>query len=156
MIDQFAYTRDTYEYNDIVDDRETNIRGIAESIENGQDSGARAYLNSFVQESDDLETVAQAKKLLKQLQEYKPLAKVEEMVEENYNQIDNQLSNIPPAGDEKNAMPQEKAVHIEERKKTRSRISMKEKLAEKRAEIAGKDAKSCEEVKKPPSIGVDD
>ena len=158
MIDQFAYTTDTYEYNDIVDDRETNIRGIAESIENGQDSGARAYLNSFVQESDDLETVAQAKKLLKQLQEYKPLAKVEEMVEENYNQIDNQLSNIPPAGDEKNATPQEKAVHIEERKKMRSRVSMKEKLAEKKAEIAGKDAKSrnVEKAKKPPGMGVDD
>lgn len=79
---------------------------------------------------------------------------VEELLEENDNQIDSQLSNIPPAGDENNAMPQEKAARIGERKKTRSRISMKEKLAEKRAEIAKKGAKSHETEKTEKSPGM--
>lgn len=48
----------TYEYNDTVEDRDTNIRGIADSIEAGQGGGARAYLNSFIQESGDPETIA--------------------------------------------------------------------------------------------------
>ena len=42
---------------------------------------------------------------------------VEELLEENDNQIDSQLSDIPPAGDENNATPQEKAARIGERKK---------------------------------------
>lgn len=157
-IDQFAYDNDTYEYKDTVEDREDNIQGIAESIEAGQDGGARAYLNSFVQESDEPETVEQAKELLRKLDEYKPLAKVEELVEENYNQIDNQLSNIPPDPEDKKEPKQEKTVRIEEHKKARNRVSMKEKLAEKKAEIAERDSKSheAEKVKKSPSMGVDD
>ena len=42
---------------------------------------------------------------------------VEELLEENDNQIDSQLSDIPPAGDENNATLQEKAARIGERKK---------------------------------------
>ena len=49
---------------------------LAESIETGQEGGARAYLTSFAEESEDPETVAQTKALLKKLDEYKPLAKV--------------------------------------------------------------------------------
>lgn len=173
-IDRISYEYDPAKYNDMVKDQAAQMEQIASDIRNGNTGYINEFLNALVSDSmregmadmtgggigpDDsagIQMMRKAQELLDRLAEYKPLAKVEEMVEENYNQIDNQLSNIPPAGDEKNAMPQEKAVHIEERKKTRSRISMKEKLAEKRAEIAGKDAKSCEEVKKPPSIGVED
>ena len=158
QIDQFAYETDTYEYNDTVEDREANIRGIAESIESRQDGGARAYLNSFVQESDDPETVAQAKALLKKLDEYKPLAKVEEQVEQNYNMIDNMINNLPQDPEEKKEPAPQKVMRIEEHKKVRKRVSMKKKLAEKKAEVTERDGKAPEPQKavKSPNMGVDD
>ena len=158
QIDQFAYETDTYEYNDTVEDREANIRGIAESIESGQDGGARAYLNSFVQESDDPETVAQAKALLKKLDEYKPLAKVEEQVEQNYNMIDNMINNLPQDPEEKKEPAPQKVMRIEEHKKVRKRVSMKKMLAEKKAEVAERDGKAPEPAKtvKNKGIGEDD
>ena len=122
-IDQFAYETDTYEYKDTVDDREANIRGIAESIETGQDGGARAYLTSFVEESEDPETVTQAKELLKKLDEYKPLAKVEEMVEQNYNMIDNVINNLPQDPEEKKEPAPQKEMRTAEVKKVRTGIS---------------------------------
>ena len=58
------------------------------------------------------------------LAEYKPLAKVEELTEQNYNMIDNVLNN----GAEK-----------KEQEQTKGRISIKEKLAEKKAVIEQRD-----------------
>ena len=58
------------------------------------------------------------------LSEYKPLAKVEELQESNYNMINNVLNN-------------EKSKKEEER--SPGRISIKEKLAEKKAMIEKKD-----------------
>lgn len=68
------------------------------------------------------------------------------------------LSNTSLAGDEHTALTQEKIVWLEERKKVRNRISMKEKLAEKKAEIAGRNKKSheAEITKKPLGMEVDD
>ena len=65
---------------------------------------------------------------LDKLAEYKPLAKVEELEECNYNMIDNVLNNEKP----------------KEEKQT-GRISIKEKLAEKKAVIEQRD-KSEKEV----------
>ena len=62
--------------------------------------------------------------LLDKLAEYKPLAKVEELTEQNYNMIDNVLNN----GAEK-----------KEQEQTKGRISIKEKLAEKKAVIEQRD-----------------
>ena len=64
------------------------------------------------------------KELLAKLAEYKPLAKIEEIEEQNYNMIDNVLNN----GAEK-----------KEQEQTKGRISIKEKLAEKRAVIEQRD-----------------
>ena len=64
------------------------------------------------------------------LAEYKPLAKVEELEECNYNMIDNVLNN---------EKPKEEKGHKE------GRVSIKEKLAEKRAVIEQRD-KSGKEV----------
>lgn len=77
---------------------------------------------------------------------------------ENYNQIDNQLSNIPHDPEEKKEPKHEKTVRIEEHKKTRNRMSMKEKLSEKKVEIAERDSKAheAEKAKKSPSMGMDD
>ena len=64
------------------------------------------------------------KELLDKLAEYKPLAKVEELTEQNYNMIDNVLNN----GAEK-----------KEQEQIKGRISIKEKLAEKKAVIEQRD-----------------
>ena len=95
------------------------------------------------------------------MDEYKPPAKIEEnaingnaiygMEEQNYNMIDNVVNNLPKDLEEKIAC-------IEGHKKTRQRVSMKEKLTEKKAEIAAMDGKSpeAEKVNMPKRMGVDD
>ena len=71
-----------------------------------------------IDDSEAVQTARRAKKLLDKLAEYKPLAKIEELEEQNYNMIDNVLNN----GAEK-----------KEQEQTKGRISIKEKLAEKKA-----------------------
>ena len=71
-----------------------------------------------------------AKELLDKLAEYKPLAKIEELEECNYNMIDNVLNNEKPK---------------EEKEHKTVRVSIKEKLAEKKAVIEQRD-KSEKEV----------
>ena len=68
------------------------------------------------------------KELLDKLAEYKPLAKVEELTAQNYNMIDNVLNN----GAEK-----------KEQEQTKGRISIKEKLAEKKAAIEQRNKAEC-------------
>ena len=70
------------------------------------------------------------------LQEYKPLAKVEELVEENYNQIDNQLSNTSPGDDA--AEKRKKGIREDsaERKASDKRSSMKKRLLERQKQVA--------------------
>ncbi len=46
-----------------------------------------------IDDSEVVQTARKAKELLDRLEEYKPLAKVEELTEQNYNQIDNVLNN---------------------------------------------------------------
>ena len=46
-----------------------------------------------VDESEAVQTVRRAKELLDKLAEYKPLAKVEELTEQNYNMIDRRKTN---------------------------------------------------------------
>lgn len=77
-----------------------------------------------IDDSEAVQTARRAKELLDKLAEYKPLAKVEELTEQNYNMIDNVLNN----GAEK-----------KEQEQTKGRISIKEKMAEKRAVIEQRD-----------------
>ena len=46
-----------------------------------------------IDDSEAVQTARRAKELLDKLAEYKPLAKVEELTEQNYNMIDNVLNN---------------------------------------------------------------
>ena len=76
-----------------------------------------------------MQTARKAKELLDRLAEYKPLAKIEEnaingMEEQNYNMVDNVLNN----GAEK-----------KENEQSKGRISIREKLAEKKAVIEKRD-----------------
>ena len=77
-----------------------------------------------IDNSEAVQTARRAKELLDKLAEYKPLAKVEELTEQNYNMIDNVLN----YGAEK-----------KEQEQTKGRISIKEKMAEKRAVIEQRD-----------------
>ncbi len=139
-IDQLSYNYDTVQYNQTVEDREAQIANITEDIRNGNTGYLNDFLNALISDSiregmtdifgkgtelDDSEgvqTARKAKELLDKLAEYKPLAKVEELEECNYNMIDNVLNNEKPR----------------EEKQT-GRISIKEKLAEKKAVIEQRD-----------------
>ena len=147
-IDQLSYDYDTYQYNDTVEDREAQVANIAEDIRNGNTEYLNDFLNAMISDSmregitdlfgkgtelDDSEgvqTARKAKELLDKLAEYKPLAKVEELEECNYNMIDNVLNNEKPK---------------EEKEHKTGRVSIKEKLAEKKAVIEQRD-KSEKEV----------
>ena len=142
QIDQFSYDYDTYQYRDTVEDREAQVANITEDIRNGNTGYLNDFLNAVISEgvregitdifgqgveidnSEAVQTARRAKELLDKLAEYKPLAKVEELTEQNYNMIDNVLNN----GAEK-----------KEQEQTKGRISIKEKLAEKRAVIEQRD-----------------
>ena len=155
-IDQLSYDYDTYQYNDTVEDREAQVANIAEDIRNGNTEYLNDFLNAMISDSmregitdifgkgtelDDSEgvqTARKAKELLDRLAEYKPLAKVEELEECNYNMVDNVLNNKKPKEDKEHKA---------------GRISIKEKLAEKKAVIeqrdrAGKEVPEKETEKK--------
>ena len=141
-IDQFSYDYDTYQYRDTVEDREAQVANITEDIRNGNTGYLNDFLNAVISEgvregitdifgqgveiddSEAVQTARRAKELLDKLAEYKPLAKIEELEEQNYNMIDNVLNN----GAEK-----------KEQEQTKGRISIKEKLAEKKAVIEQRD-----------------
>ena len=142
QIDQFSYDYDTYQYRDTVEDREAQVANITEDIRNGNTGYLNDFLHAVISEgvregitdifgegveiddSEAVQTARRAKELLDKLAEYKPLAKVEELTEQNYNMIDNVLNN----GAEK-----------KEQEQTKGRISIKEKLAEKKAVIEQRD-----------------
>ncbi len=150
-IDQLSYDYDTYQYNDTVEDREAQVANIAEDIRNGNTEYLNDFLNAMISDSmregimdifgkgtelDDSEgvqTARKAKELLDKLAEYKPLAKIEELEECNYNMIDNVLNNEKPK---------------EEKEHKAGRVSIKEKLAEKKAVIEQRDKSGKEAPEK--------
>lgn len=81
-----------------------------------------------IEEGTDENSEQRAKELLVKLAEYKPLAKIEEMEEQNYNMIDNVLNN----GVEKFNRKEDK------QKLQQGRISLKERLCTKQCEVSEK------------------
>ena len=150
-IDQLSYDYDTYQYNDTVEDREAQVANIAEDIRNGNTEYLNDFLNAMISDSmregitdlfgkgtelddsESVQTARKAKELLDKLAEYKPLAKVEELEECNYNMIDNVLNNEKPK---------------EEKEHKTGRVSIKEKLAEKKAVIEQRDKSEKEAPEK--------
>lgn len=141
-IDELSYDYDPYQYKDTVEDREAQVLNIAEDIRSGNTEYLKDFLNAIISEeiregvadifgqgtdlgdSEAVQTARKAKELLDRLAEYKPLAKIEELEEQNYNMVDNVLNN----GAEK-----------KENEQSKGRISIKEKLAEKKAVIEKRD-----------------
>ena len=116
-LDLFAYHYDTYQHDAGFDSMEDSIPLVYDMLNDGQVGNLEEWLNEVIAEGALPEEEKQAKKLLERLAEYKPLAKVEELEECNYNMIDNVLNNEKPK---------------EEKEKQSGRISIKEKLAEKK------------------------
>ena len=162
QIDEFARDFDLYDYNDMVDDREENIRQIAESIESGDTGHITVFLQGIIDECQDepdtSEDVWKAKELIDKLAEYKPLAKVEEREEQNYNMIDNVLNNLPQDPEEKKEPASQREMREAEVKKVRKRVSMKALLPLKKAEVAEREKKPPEAStpSRRPGMGVDD
>ncbi len=159
QLNQFAYDYDLYEYRDSVEDPEAHIAMLKNDIENGTTEGITSYLQEIVDQEDGLpEDLEKARELLAKLAEYKPLAKVEEREEQNYNMIDNVLNNLPQDPEEKKEPAPQKEMRMAEVKKVRKRVSMKKLLAEKKVEVAEREKKPPEvgAPSKRPSMGVDD
>ena len=93
------------------------MQNIAADIRSGNAGDYKKYLSDVVSESDYIEDVRKAAELLVKLAEYKPLAKVEELEEENLNQIDNYLSNTILKAEERKEARNTERKHIEEQER---------------------------------------
>ena len=140
-LDQLSYEIDTYGYRDSVSDRESQIQMIADDIRTGNVKPLSIFLQASIDEGIDEDSERQAKELLVKLAEYKPLAKIEELEEQNYNMIDERLNN----GVEKFNREEEKKEHQE---KPEARFSLKERLAAKQKEAAQGNNKDTKELEK--------
>jgi len=92
-LDQLSQNIDPYGYADTVSDREAQVLTIADDIRNGNIELLQDFLQTAIEEGTDEDSERQAKELLAKLTEYKPLAKIEELEEQNYNMIDDRLNN---------------------------------------------------------------
>lgn len=66
---------------------------IANDIRCGNVKPLQIFLQTSIDEGIDADSERQAKELLAKLAEYKPLAKIEEIEEQNYNMIDDRFNN---------------------------------------------------------------
>lgn len=132
-IDQFTKEYDPYEYADAVPDREAHLQQLVTDIEQGEAGYVADYFQNVMEESVDQTDLKDAKELADKLKEYKPLAKVEELEEQNYNMIDNVLNN----GFEKFNKSEEKQ---------QGNLSLKERLEKKKEKIAIKQLKEKPEM----------
>ena len=140
-LDQLSYEIDTYGYRDSVSDRESQIQMIADDIRTGNVKPLSIFLQASIDEGIDEDSERQAKELLVKLAEYKPLAKIEELEEQNYNMIDERLNN----GVEKFNREEEKK---EQQEKPQARSSLKERLAAKQKEATQGNNKDTKEQEK--------
>ena len=140
-LDQLSYDIDTFEYRDSVPDREAQVQMIANDIRSGNVKPLQIFLQTSIDEGIDEDSERQAKELIVKLAEYKPLAKIEELEEQNYNMIDDRLNN----GVEKFNREEEKK---EQREKPQARSSLKERLAAKQKEATQGNNKDTKELEK--------
>ena len=140
-LDQLSYEIDTYGYRDSVSDRESQIQMIADDIRTGNVKPLSIFLQASIDEGIDEDSERQAKELLVKLAEYRPLAKIEELEEQNYNMIDERLNN----GVEKFNREEEKK---EQQEKPEARSSLKERLAAKQKEATQGNNKDTKELEK--------
>jgi hypothetical protein len=128
--DRFTFDYDTALYHDNARNMTENVSDLVESINQGDTSHLTTWLADVIAEGTEPEEIKRATELLEKLSEYKPLAKIEEMEEQNYNMVDNVLNNgaVEKAQKEENKKEQVRPA---------ARTSLKARLAEKKAQVAG-------------------
>lgn len=133
-IDRFSYDYDVYSYRNNNPNMTESVSEIFEMIVQGNTEPITDWLSEVISEGALLDEMQRAKVLLEKLAEYKPLAKIEEMEEQNYNMIDNVLNNgAEKAQREENKKEQEQPVE---------KASLKLRLAEKKAKLLCNDGKN--------------
>lgn len=116
-IDNFIYAYDTIQYNEVIGNREKQIEELTTDIASGDSDYLKFFLQGIANQDAGKEDAKKANELLEKLSDYKPLAKVEELEEANYNMIDGVLNN-------------EKPKKENEGKENKERVSVKDKLSE--------------------------
>ena len=129
-LDRLCYDYDTVLYHDSTRNMTENVSELAESIKQGDTGHLTTWLADIISEGAVPEEIKRATELLEKLTEYKPLAKIEEAEEQNYNMIDNVLNNGvgEKAQREENKRMEEKPT---------VGISLKSRLAEKKSQVEG-------------------
>lgn len=129
-LDRLCYDYDTVLYHDSTRNMTENVSELAESIKQGDTGHLTTWLADIISEGAVPEEIKRATELLEKLTEYKPLAKIEEAEEQNYNMIDNVLNNGvgEKAQREENKRMEEKPT---------VRISLKSRLEEKKSQVEG-------------------
>lgn len=123
-IDRFSYDYDVYSYRNNNPNMTESVSEISEMIVQGNTEPITDWLNEVISEGALPDEMQRTKVLLEKLAEYKPLAKIEEMEEQNYNMIDNVLNNgAEKAQREANKKNQEQSA---------VKVSLKARLAEKK------------------------
>ena len=128
-IDRFSYDYDVYSYRNNNPNMTESVSEISEMIVQGNTEPIADWLNEVISEGALPDEMQRTKVLLEKLAEYKPLAKIEEMEEQNYNMIDNVLNN----GAEK----AQREANKKDQEQPAVKVSLKARLAEKRAQVAG-------------------
>ena len=128
-IDRFSHDYDIYSYRNNNPNMTESVSEISEMIVQGNTEPITDWLNEVISEGALPDEMQRAKVLLEKLAEYKPLAKIEEMEEQNYNMIDNVLNN----GAEK----AQREANKKDQEQPAVKVSLKARLAEKRAQVAG-------------------
>jgi len=171
-IDQFMHDYDPYDYMDKVPDRDEQVHEIASVLESGEAGYISAHLQKIVDHEETLpEDRESARKLIEKIDDFKPLAKIEELVEENYNHIDNTLNNLKKPSEERAEAAidtddkQEEALNQadsdsgrktdqeKQMKKASKRPSLKKRLEEKKAQVAAQPVNPAPEKEKVKSSG---
>ena len=139
-IDRFIYGYDTALYHDNNQSMTENVSEIAEALKQRDTRDMAMWFADIAADGTEPEERKRAMEFLGRLAEYKPLAKIEEMEEQNYNMVDNVLNN--GAGEK---------AQKEENKKAQDRPaakpSLKARLAEKKAQVAGQGREQEENIK---------
>ena len=128
-IDRFSHDYDIYSYRNNNSNMTESVSEISEMIVQGNTEPITDWLNEVISEGALPDEMQRAKVLLEKLAEYKPLAKIEEMEEQNYNMIDNVLNN----GAEK----AQREANKKDQEQPAEKVSLRARLAEKKAQVAG-------------------
>ena len=139
-IDRFIYGYDTALYHDNNQSMTENVSEIAEALKQRDTRDMALWFADIAADGTEGEERKQAMEFLGKLAEYKPLAKIEEMEEQNYNMIDNVLNN--GAGEKAQKEENKKAPD-----KPAAKPSLKARLAEKKAQVAGQGREQEENIK---------